>query len=267
MPDDTLMRLDKLSLANGSGPRLCEALSMDIHAGECIGILGPNGSGKTTLLHTLAGLQKPAAGQALLQGKNLAHWSHVELARIIGLLFQNSQDDMPATVLETVMLGRLPHQRAWRGTSASDWQACNTAMQQMQLCDLATRELTQLSGGERQRVAMACLLAQAPALYLLDEPGNHLDISFQITSMQLFETLVTQQRCSVLMATHDINLAARFCDRIVLMGTRYKGQHQAIVGSTREVLTESNLSEAFAFDVRRISNEEHSWFYPAAPRI
>jgi iron complex transport system ATP-binding protein len=253
-----LMTLTNLGLAGG-GTVLCEHLSMDIFPGERIAILGPNGSGKTTLLHTLTGLQKARDGDIFLQQKKLSDWSSTGLAQKIGLLFQSTQDEMPATVMETVMLGRLPHQRAWQSTSDADWTAANQALQQMNLTALAEREISKLSGGERQRVAIASLLAQSPLIYFLDEPTNHLDISFQIKAMQIFSELAKNKQRAMLMATHDINLAARFCDRIVLLG----GQGQVIVGHTTEILTESLLSAAFSFDIRRISNASQYWFYPA----
>ncbi|MDO8909655.1 MAG: ABC transporter ATP-binding protein [Pseudohongiella sp.] len=253
-----LMTLNNLGLACG-GVLLCEHLSMDIFAGDRIAILGPNGSGKTTLLHTLTGLQKAQSGDIFLQQKKLTDWSNIELAQKLGLLFQSTQDDMPATVMETVLLGRLPHQRAWQSTSEADWAASNDALMKMNLTALVDREIAKLSGGERQRVAIASLLAQSPLIYFLDEPTNHLDISFQIKTMQIFSELSKNKERAMLMATHDINLAARFCDRIVLLG----GQGQVIVGDVHEVLTESLLSTAFSFDIRRISNDSHYWFYPA----
>lgn len=257
-PASPLMTTESLSLSC-NGLSLCKQLSLEICAGDRIAILGPNGSGKTSLLHTLTGLQKIQSGEIFLQQKKLSDWSNIELAQKIGLLFQNTQDDMPATVMETVMLGRLPHQRAWQSTSAADWQSGNEALAKMNLTALAGREISKLSGGERQRVAIASLLAQSPLIYFLDEPTNHLDISFQIKSMQLFSELAINHQRAILMATHDINLAARFCDKIVLLGA----QGKVISGGVSEVLTESLLSEAFSFDIRRISNGEHHWFYPA----
>jgi iron complex transport system ATP-binding protein len=253
-----LMKLDNLNLVC-HGKLLCQQLNLDIFPGDRIAILGPNGSGKTSLLHTLAGLQKAQSGDIYLQQKKLAEWKTIELAQKLGLLFQTTQDDMPATVMETVLLGRLPHQRAWQSTSESDWEKSNDAVRQMDLDALADREISRLSGGERQRVSIASLLAQSPLIYFLDEPTNHLDISFQIRSMQLFSQLAKKQQCAFMMATHDINLAARFCDRIVLLG-----EHgNVIVGDALEVLTESLLSDAFSFDIRRLGNDQHHWYYPA----
>ena len=129
----------------------------------------------------------------------------------------------------------------------------------MQLGDFLTRDVSGLSGGERQRVAIAALLTQSPELYLLDEPSNHLDISFQIKTLQILSDIVLKERRAMLMATHDINLAARFCDRILLL----MGNGQHLEGPVNEVLTESALSRAFQFDIQKISHQGHFLFFPA----
>jgi len=234
-------------------------LNLDVCAGECIGILGPNGSGKTTLLHTLRGLSAPRSGHVELLGKPIADWQSAQLAQKLGIVFQSSADEMPATVLETVELGRLPHQRAWQSQNSLDQTLVWQALQAMQLTALAHRELTSLSGGERQRVAIAMLLAQAPQICLLDEPSNHLDISFQIKTLQLLREFVHSGERAMLMTTHDINLAARFCDRILLLGDN--GSH--LLGNVDEVLTETHLSNAFLFKVRRFENDGQICFMPA----
>lgn len=252
-----LMTLQQLGLSCERA-LLCQQLDLTIHAGDCIAVLGPNGSGKTTLLHTLSGLRKTQQGSIWLQQKKLCQWSRLELAKKIGMLFQNTQDDMPATVMEAVLLGRLPHQRGWQGTREADWRASLDAVREMGLDALTDHEVGTLSGGERQRVAIACLLAQSPDIYFLDEPTNHLDISFQIKTMQLFSKLAKDHQRAVVMATHDINLAARFCNKILLMC----GNGRVIGGNVDEVMTPSQLSEAFAFDIHCMDNSEQRWFYP-----
>lgn len=254
----SLMTIRDLSLSCDQR-LLCDRLNLTIDTGDCIAVLGPNGSGKTSLLHTLAGLQKIQRGEILLQRKHLTAWTRTELAKKIGLLFQTSRDDMPATVMETILLGRLPHQRGWQTTNAEDWRICTDALEKMGLQALADQEISRLSGGERQRVAIAALIAQSPLVYLLDEPTNHLDVSFQIHTMELLSQLAAAQQRAMIMATHDINLAARFCDKVVLLC----GQGHVVTGTLNEVMTEALLSEAFAFDIRCIHNDEQRWFYPA----
>lgn len=255
---EPLLVVDQLCFGHPHAP-LWQQLSFEVHAGESIGILGPNGSGKTSLLHALGGLLSPRSGRISLLGKPVTDWPSVQLAQQMGLLFQSSTDEMPATVVETVELGRLPHQRAWQSRSDTDSALVQQALDAMALTALAHRELTSLSGGERQRVAIALLLAQSPRVLLLDEPSNHLDISFQIKTLQLLCDLVKKESRALLMATHDINLAARFCDRILLLDQR--GSH--LFGPADDILTESHLSDAFAFQVRRFENDGQICFMPA----
>lgn len=242
-----------------AGKHLCQNLDLTLKAGERLAILGPNGSGKTSLLHALIGLQKPAAGYISLNGQPISQLSSASLAQHIGLLFQSALDEMPATVMEAILLGRLPHQRSWSPMSEQDWHLAGQAISHMQLGDFLKRDVSELSGGERQRVAIAALLTQSPELYLLDEPSNHLDISFQIKTLQTLSDIVQQERRALIMATHDINLAARFCDRILLL----MGNGQHLEGPVNEVLTEPALSQAFQFDIRKITHQGHLLFFPA----
>lgn len=253
-----LLVAENLGLGRAQSP-LCDNLYLQVDAGESLGILGPNGSGKTSLLHALSGLVAPRRGTVTLLGKAITDWPSALLAQQLGLLFQSTTDDMPATVIETVELGRLPHQRAWQSSSVSDAEHVQQALAAMALTELAHRELSTLSGGERQRVAIALLLAQSPQVFLLDEPSNHLDISFQIKTLELLCNLVKHKKRALLMATHDINLAHRFCDRILLL--KKNGTH--VLGTTDEVLTETQLSEAFEFQVRRFESEGQICFVPA----
>ncbi|MDP1757650.1 MAG: ABC transporter ATP-binding protein [Pseudohongiella sp.] len=253
-----LFQIQQVSVTMAGKP-LCSDLDLTLRAGERLAILGPNGSGKTSLLHTLMGLQKPRTGQISINAQNIAALSAAALAKQIGLLFQSAQDEMPATVLETILLGRLPHQHSWSAMSELDWKQVECAVTNMELSEFLNRDVCELSGGERQRVAIAALLAQSPQVFLLDEPSNHLDISFQIKAMQVLSEIVLSEQRALIMATHDINLAARFCDRILLL----MGNGRYCEGRTCEVLTESLLSAAFCFDIQKISHQGHDFFFPA----
>lgn len=241
------------------GRTLCRDLHLQIARGQCIGVLGQNGTGKTTLLHTLLNFRSPDKGEVLLCDRPVTDWSRKELATKLGILFQNNSDEMPATVLETALLGRHPHLSSWQWENSTDVALAQSSLAKMGIDALAKREVATLSGGERQRLAMATLVTQAPLLYLLDEPGNHLDIAFQIRSLTLLRQQVIDRQLGLCMATHDINLAARFCDQILLL----TGDGEFLLGPTSEVLTPANLSKAYGCGIREVSYEGGRVFFPA----
>ena len=191
-------------------------LNFKVHSGESWGILGPNGAGKTTLLLTLAGLKPPAQGEVQLLEQSLPEWSPRARARHLGLLFQQQEDEFPASVLETALLGCHPHLKLWQSERPEDWQRAQQMLEEVELLPLAQRNIQTLSGGERQRLALATLLVQSPGLLLLDEPTNHLDLHHQISVLQRIQQQ-TQAGKAAIMALHDLNLAARFCTHLLLL--------------------------------------------------
>jgi iron complex transport system ATP-binding protein len=241
-----------------AGRSLCGPLSLSLMPGDRLGILGQNGTGKTTLLHTLMRLHPVHLGQIQLLGRPLSDWPANAMARQCGILFQREPDQMPASVYETVLLGRFPHQHAWQWESEEDHSIVRQSLTAMELEAFAERDIATLSGGERQRVAIAALLAQQPKLFLLDEPSNHLDVAFQIKVLDCLRQLSAQQESTVVIATHDINLASRLCNRILLL--QPTGKHH--FGDVDEVLQEALLSEAFQCRIRSISSEDGMLYYP-----
>lgn len=238
--------------------RLCGPLSFTLNPGDRLGILGQNGTGKTTLLHTLMGLQPVRQGRVQIGPRPLDDWRGQQLAQQIGILFQAVPDEMPATVYEAVMLGRLPYARHWQWENDEDHTIVQQALRTMELDHLSSRDINHLSGGERQRMAIAALIAQRPRILLLDEPSNHLDISFQIKALRHLAETVTGQDRAMIMATHDINLAARFCNRILLL--RADGKH--LLGSAGAVLDADHLSAAFQCQVAVVSTGSGPVYYP-----
>lgn len=191
-------------------------LSFQLEAGQVWGVLGPNGAGKTTLLHTLAGLLTPRSGRVLLDGIRLAQLKRGQIARRLGMVFQERHDDFPATVMETALIGRHPFLSAWQREGAEDYRLAEAALQRLDAAHLARRLTSTLSGGERQRVAMATVLTQKPDIWLADEPTNHLDLHHQSAVMALLAEQAAQG-AAVMMCLHDLNLAARWCDHILLL--------------------------------------------------
>ena len=192
-------------------------LGITIEAGQCWCILGRNGVGKTTLLHTLAGLHGARAGRLELNGIALADYKRRKLAQQLGILFQNQEDAFPATVLETVLQGRHPHLHTWQWESAQDHEFAMRALGLFGLEALVQRNVQTLSGGERQRAALATLLAQDTQLLLLDEPTNHLDLHQRLESLEKLVGYCKENNKAVVMVLHDINLAARFADHVLLL--------------------------------------------------
>ncbi len=191
-------------------------LALTVEPGQVWGVLGPNGAGKTTLLHTLAGLRRPRSGEVRLDGRSLDALGRREVARCLGLVFQERHDGFPATVRETVLIGRHPWLSPWQMEGAEDLRLAEAALSRLDVAHLAERLVGTLSGGERQRLAIATVLTQAPRLWLADEPTNHLDLHHQTEVM----ALLTEQAAdggAVMMCLHDLNLAARWCDHLLLL--------------------------------------------------
>lgn len=192
-------------------------LNLRIEAGQCWCILGGNGSGKTTLLHTLAGLRPASHGTIALDGQPMEQLSHRQIAARLGILFQDQQDSFPSTVLEKVLQGRHPYLRAWQWESSEDKAIAMATIRQLDLEALMHRNVQTLSGGERQRTAIASLLAQQTALLLLDEPSNHLDLNHRLDILDALARRCREDSLTVLMSLHDINLAARLADHVLLL--------------------------------------------------
>ena len=191
-------------------------LDLAVEPGQVWGVLGPNGAGKTTLLHTLAGLRQPRSGRVTLDGRPLRSYRRKHVARSVGVVFQERQDGFPATVLETVLIGRHPYLAAWDMETAEDVAIARAALARMELDGLDERLVSTLSGGERQRVAIATALAQDPDVWLADEPTNHLDLRHQVAVMELLRAQAVAER-GIFLCLHDINLAARWCDHLLLL--------------------------------------------------
>ena len=193
-----------------------EPLGLQVKSGQRWGVLGPNGAGKTSLLHTLAGLRPPRRGRVSLNGEPLENLSRRQIARQVAVVFQERQDSFPATVMETMLIGRHPFLSAWQRESAEDIRFAQEALSALSLNLLKDRLVSTLSGGERQRVSIATALTQQPTIWLADEPTNHLDLHHQVAVMELLNQQA-DNGAAVFMCLHDLNLAARWCDHLLLL--------------------------------------------------
>jgi iron complex transport system ATP-binding protein len=229
------------------GRRLVENLEIALSPGDFLAVLGQNGAGKTLTMHTLAGLRLPASGHVRLDGRDLDTLRRHQVAARLALLPQDADDVFPATVLETVLVGRHPHIAPFAWESADDLDIARAALERVGLAAFADREVGTLSGGERRRVAIAQVLTQAPAAYLLDEPSNHLDPQHQLQVLALFAGEAAGG-CAVVATLHDANLAARFANRCLLL----YGDGRWQLGPVDELLNEANLSELYEIPVEAV---------------
>jgi iron complex transport system ATP-binding protein len=241
-----------------AGKQVCHDLNLKLRAGTCLGVLGANGIGKTTLLHTLAGLRTADSGEIFLAGADITMLSRRRIARQLGLLVQQQEDSLPASVLETALIGRHPHIDFWRWESHADVAIARRMLKLTGLDGLEQRIQTHLSGGERRRLAIATILAQDPGVFLLDEPAQQLDLQHQISLLELFARLAYQQDRLVVTSLHDVNLAARFCSHVLLMF----GAGETLVGPTREILTAANLTRLYRIPVLPVTWPGGTLFVP-----
>jgi iron complex transport system ATP-binding protein len=239
------------------GRTLCRDVAFDVRAGECWVVVGPNGAGKSTLLQTLAGLRPPAAGTVTLDGDGIANYPPRRRAQRLGFLPQDTFDAFPATALEIALGGRHPHVRRWHPESADDVRLARMALDAVGMGDAAMRDVQTLSGGERRRVALATLLAQDPAVMLLDEPTNHLDVAHEVRSLQLLANLARDRGRAVVMALHDLTLAARHATHVVLMGC-----DKVEAGAAGELLSAERLSALYGQALVAVAHPRGTAFLP-----
>lgn len=231
-----------------AGKLVCRDLDLAVGAGDCVGLLGPNGVGKTTLLHSLAGLRPVDAGEVLLDGVPLRSLPRRRVARRLGLLMQQPEDSLPATVLETALIGRHPHLDFWRWESHGDVAIARRALKSVGLDGLEQRAQTALSGGERRRLDLATILTQDPQVFLLDEPAGQLDLHHQLGLLGQLQRISAHEQRAVVMSLHDINLAARFCNRILMLF----GEGEAALGAAEEMLIPETLTRLYRVPVRAV---------------
>ena len=234
-----MLALEVKNLSLKLGHRhLVTGLNWQVRHGEFWCVLGRNGAGKSTLLHALSGLQSIDDGSVWMMGRSVKDLTLPELAKLRGLMPQQSIDRFSATVGDTVVIARAPWRlgSAWRDDD--DRSYVTAALQRVGMLERIDHDVMQLSGGERQRVAFAAMLVQNPALMLLDEPSSHQDIAQQLVMMRLMQELAVDH--AVIASCHDINLAARFASHVLLLG---EGFHYA--GSTQEMLNPEVLSRVY----------------------
>lgn len=218
-------------------------VSFTVQPSECFGIIGPNGSGKSTLLKLIAGIEKPASGQVLLEGKQAHLYPRKRLAQWAAVLQQDALPPLGFTVREIIGMGRYPFQN-WLGDEQGAHDAerlIDSIVERLQLQELQHRSMDRLSGGERQRVALGKVMAQQPRLLLLDEPTTYLDIGYQVQMMEWIRSWQQESGITVVAVLHELNLAAQYCDRLLMV---QEGRVVGI-GKPEEVIRSELLEQVY----------------------
>jgi iron complex transport system ATP-binding protein len=256
-----VLSADGVGFAYGTRAVL-RGVSLDVRAGQVVGLVGPNGSGKTTLVRCLTGFLAPGTGRVRLDGRDLSSYGRRPLARLLASVAQAPPIDVPLRVAELVLLGRFPH-LASDGLgfeSAADLERVRQALEECGVLGLAERPVPELSGGELRRVYVARALAQDTPVLVLDEPIAGLDVKHQLAILRVLRQQAAAGR-AVLAVLHDLNLAAEACDRVVLL----KGGTVLAEGPPEAVLTPDHV--AAAYDVEVVVHEVggHRWLVPRLP--
>ncbi len=220
-------------------------VSFQLRKGEFVGVIGPNGSGKTTLLKILYRLLSPQQGEVFFDRLSLKKMSRGEIAKKIAVVAQETYPAFPFRAIEMVLMGRSPYLGHLMFESPKDLEIAKKAMEWTETLPISQRPIDELSGGERKRVYIARALAQEPEMILLDEPTSNLDIHHQVEFLDLVLSLNREKGLTILMASHDLNLASEYCDRLIFLqnGKIYK------MGSPEEVMTRENIEKVYGCEV------------------
>jgi iron complex transport system ATP-binding protein len=220
-------------------------VSFRVEKGEFVGVIGPNGSGKSTLLKILYRLLSPQKGEILFELVSMKKMGRADIAKRIAVVAQETHLLFPFSVLETVLMGRSPYLGPLMFESEKDLEIAKKAMEWTKVLPFSERPMDELSGGERKRVFIARALAQEPEVILLDEPTTNLDIHHQMDFLDLILTLNRERGLTIVMASHDMNIASEFCDRLILLqeGRIYK------LGTPDEVITKENIEKVYGCEI------------------
>src|SRR5512147_3082910 len=243
-----MLDIQSLSVSYGSRKILHE-ISLHVKSGEVLALIGPNGTGKSTLIRAASGVI-PYTGHVRTNGDDFASLSTLQRARYVATVPQAVAMPPAFTVWETVLMGRTPYLGFLGQPSQKDEELARYSLGRVSALPFADRRVGELSGGEQQRILLACALCQSTPILLLDEPTAHLDLQYQVSLLQLVHELAHKDKLAVLIALHDLNLAAHYADRIALM---VAGNIKAM-GTAKEVLIPELIQEAYCLPVQVVKH-------------
>jgi iron complex transport system ATP-binding protein len=246
-----MIKLESVSFAY-QHENVLHNIQLSVTDGEFVGLIGPNGAGKSTLLKLVDRIIHPGSGRLFVKNKPLESYTRRELARIMGYVQQNFTTVFNYSVLDIVLMGRFPYQRAWEFESKLDRDIALEAMETTDCIHLREREFATLSGGEKQLIILASALAQEPEILLLDEPTAALDLKHQFHFYQILKKLQLEQKKTIITVTHDVNLASQFCDRIIIL----KNGKIKADGPAQKVIQASLIQDIYGLAVQVIPHPE-----------
>lgn len=237
------LELEGVDFAYGNGRLTLSGITLDIRNPQLVSIIGPNGVGKSTLIHCINRILSPTAGTVLIDDIDVSGIKVRELAKKVGYVPYTSGDTFPLTVVDTVLMGRNPHS-GWRTSLHEDMKVVEEALELMDITPLAMRPFNELSAGQHQRVMLARGLAQEPEFLLLDEPTANLDIRHQMDVIRTLKRLTKRKGIVVIMISHDLNLAAKYSDSIIMLseGRVYD------VGRPADVITQESIRAVYGVE-------------------
>ena len=252
------LAINGLTFSYNSVPIL-DDICMEVAPAKLLSVVGPNGTGKSTLLKCVDRVLKPQQGNILLDRKDIMKMDQMEIAKQVGYVQQNVKRSFPTTVFDTVIMGRRPHQ-GWQ-TRDEDHEIVWEILELLDIDQFALKYFNELSGGQQQRVLIARALAQEASVLLLDEPTSNLDIKRQLEVMDIIQDLVRTKRITAMVAIHDLNLASRYSDRMIMM----KNGRIIVAGDPRDVLTAENIEAIYGVEVDIRTQSDAPYVVPLKP--
>ncbi|MBI2757665.1 MAG: ABC transporter ATP-binding protein [Chloroflexi bacterium] len=244
-----MLKIQNLSVNYGAR-RVLHDVSLDVQSGEVVALIGPNGTGKSTLIRAVSGVIPIQSGCVRTNGDDFRSLTHIQRARYLAVVPQAVSLPPAFTAWETVLLGRTPYLGFLGQPSGSDESIARRALERVNALEFAERRVGELSGGEAQRILLARALCQSTPILLLDEPTAHLDLQYQVSLLKLVYELAHHDHLAVLVALHDLNLAAHYADRVALL----VGGKMKALGTPREVLTSELISDAYCLPVQVVEH-------------